>query len=72
MISLASNTIIHKYRFKRAVCSVKFSPNGKHFAVCKENNGKIFAKINILTGFNVNLMCCSIYLQNSWSIFWGI
>lgn len=45
MISLVSNTIIHKYRFKRAVRSVKFSPNGKHFAVCKENNGKFLQKL---------------------------
>lgn len=41
MISLISQTIIHKYRFKRKVNAVKFSPDGKHFAVCKENNGKI-------------------------------
>lgn len=45
MISLVSNTIIHKYRFKRAVRAVKFSPNGKHFAVCKENNGNFLQKL---------------------------
>lgn len=42
MISLISQTIIHKYRFKRKVRAVKFSPDGKHFAVCKENNGSAF------------------------------
>lgn len=39
MISLISQTIVHKYRFKRKVHAVQFSPNGKHFAVCKESNG---------------------------------
>lgn len=42
MISLISQTIIHKYRFKRKVRCVKFSPDGKHFAVCKENNVFVF------------------------------
>lgn len=42
MISLISQTIVHKYRFKRKVNAVKFSPDGKHFAVCKENNGMDF------------------------------
>ncbi|KAF5273066.1 hypothetical protein FQR65_LT04808 [Abscondita terminalis] len=42
MISLISQTIVHKYRFKRKVSAVKFSPDGKYFAVCKENNGKFF------------------------------
>lgn len=36
---MISKMVIHKYRFKRRVRCVKFSPNGKHFAVCKENNG---------------------------------
>lgn len=40
MISLVAQAIIHKYRFKRRVNAVKFSPDGKHFAVCKENKGK--------------------------------
>lgn len=39
MISLISQTVVYKYRFKGKVCSVKFSPDGKHFAVCKGNNG---------------------------------
>ncbi|CAH0559225.1 unnamed protein product [Brassicogethes aeneus] len=42
MISLISQTIIHKYRFKRKVRVVKFSPDGKHFAVCKESNVFVF------------------------------
>ncbi|KAJ8959273.1 hypothetical protein NQ314_006301 [Rhamnusium bicolor] len=42
MISLISQSIIHKYRFKRKVRAVKFSPDGKHFAVCKENNVFVF------------------------------
>lgn len=41
MISLVSQTIVHKYRFKRRVNAVKFSPDGKYFAVCKENKGKL-------------------------------
>lgn len=42
MISLVSHTIVHKYRFKRKCRAVKFSPDGKHFAVCKENNVFVF------------------------------
>lgn len=41
LISLVSQTIVHKYRFKGAAHAVKFSPDGKHFAVCKESNGNI-------------------------------
>lgn len=40
MISLVSYTIFHRYRFKSEVHAVKFSPDGKYFAVCKDNNGK--------------------------------
>ncbi|XP_056631843.1 periodic tryptophan protein 2 homolog [Diorhabda sublineata] len=42
LISLVSQTVIHKYRFKRKVRAVKFSPDGKHIAVCKENNVFVF------------------------------
>ncbi|KAJ8922015.1 hypothetical protein NQ315_008654 [Exocentrus adspersus] len=42
LISLISQTVVHKYRFKRKVRAVKFSPDGKHFAVCKENNVFVF------------------------------
>lgn len=40
MISMISQTVIHKYKFSSAVSSIKFSPNGKYFAACKENFGK--------------------------------
>lgn len=40
MISLLSQMIIHKYRFKGKVNAIKFSPDGKHFAACKENKGE--------------------------------
>lgn len=42
IISLISQTIIHRYHFKRKVKTVKFSPDGKYFAACKENNGNVF------------------------------
>ncbi|KAF4518741.1 hypothetical protein B566_EDAN006144 [Ephemera danica] len=35
-ISLVTRTILHSYHFKRPVTQVKFSPDGKHFAICKE------------------------------------
>ncbi|KRT80091.1 WD40 domain-containing protein, partial [Oryctes borbonicus] len=50
MISLISQTIVHKYRFKRGVNAVKFSPDGKHFAVCKENNVFVFKAPGPFTG----------------------
>jgi len=37
LISLISKSIIHKFRFNRPVVCVKFSPNGKYFALTKEN-----------------------------------
>lgn len=46
MISLISQTITHRYRFKGSCRAIKFSPDGKHFAVCKENNGNF---INIIS-----------------------
>lgn len=42
MISLISKTIVHRYNFKRPIHAVKFSPDGKYFAVCKESNVFIF------------------------------
>ncbi|RZC43013.1 periodic tryptophan protein 2 -like protein, partial [Asbolus verrucosus] len=50
LISLISQTIVHKYRFKRKVRAVKFSPDGKHFAVCKENNVFVFKAPGLLSG----------------------
>ena len=40
IISLISKVILHKYRFKGRPKRVKFSPDGKHFAVCKGGGGK--------------------------------
>jgi hypothetical protein len=40
MISMVSQRIIHKYRFKHPVSCLRFSPDGKHFAACKDNTGK--------------------------------
>ncbi|XP_066156261.1 periodic tryptophan protein 2 homolog [Euwallacea fornicatus] len=42
MISLISQTIVHRYRFKGKCRAVRFSPDGKHFAVCKDNNVFVF------------------------------
>ncbi|KAK1121674.1 hypothetical protein K0M31_009985 [Melipona bicolor] len=57
IISMISKMIIHKYRFKRLVRCVKFSPDGKHFAVCKENNVFIFNAPGLQTGqFNPFVM----------------
>ncbi|XP_063909715.1 periodic tryptophan protein 2 homolog [Zophobas morio] len=56
-ISLISQTIVHKYRFKRKVRAVKFSPDGKHFAVCKENNVFVFKAPGPLSGeYNAFIM----------------
>lgn len=41
IISLISQSIIHSYNFKKSVKTVKFSPDGKYFAACKDNNGKM-------------------------------
>ncbi|XP_012267817.2 periodic tryptophan protein 2 homolog [Athalia rosae] len=57
LISLISRTVIHKYRFKRPVACVKFSPDGKHFAACKQNNVFVFKAPGLLTGeFNPFVM----------------
>ncbi|GLV37986.1 uncharacterized protein CBL_07783 [Carabus blaptoides fortunei] len=57
IISLVSYTIVHRYRFKRKIHAVKFSPDGKHFAVCKENNVFVFKAPGTLTGeFNSFVM----------------
>ncbi|XP_011500675.1 PREDICTED: periodic tryptophan protein 2 homolog [Ceratosolen solmsi marchali] len=50
VISMISKMIIHKHRFKRKVQCIKFSPDGKHFAVCKENTVFIFTAPGLLTG----------------------
>ncbi|XP_046624301.1 periodic tryptophan protein 2 homolog [Neodiprion virginianus] len=57
LISLISRRVIHKYRFKRRVRCIKFSPDGKHFAACKENNVFVFKAPGLLTGeFNPFVM----------------
>lgn len=57
LISLISRTTVHKYRFKRKVRCVRFSPDGKHFAACKENNVFIFKSPGPATGeFNPFIM----------------
>jgi periodic tryptophan protein 2 len=39
LISMVSQRVIHKYRFKRCVSCLRFSPDGKHFAAAKDNSG---------------------------------
>nr|CAD7606408.1 unnamed protein product [Timema genevievae] len=57
LISMVSRTVVHKYRFKRPVRCLKFSPDGKHFAVCKENNVFVFKAPGPLSGeFNPFIM----------------
>ncbi|KAK3923293.1 Periodic tryptophan protein 2-like protein [Frankliniella fusca] len=57
LISLISGTTVHKYRFKRKVRCVRFSPDGKHFAACKENNVFVFKSPGPATGeFNPFIM----------------
>ncbi|XP_043502208.1 periodic tryptophan protein 2 homolog [Polistes fuscatus] len=50
IISMISKMVIHKYRFKFHVKCVKFSPNGKHLAVCKGNNVFIFNAPSLQSG----------------------
>lgn len=67
MISLISNTVIHTYKFSSAALCVKFSPDGLHFAIAKENMGKHISIIpyilNIQMFFFVDFY--SFYLCNS-------
>lgn len=42
LISMVSQRIIHKYRFKRSVSCLRFSPDGKHFAAAKDNSVFVF------------------------------
>ncbi|XP_076749162.1 periodic tryptophan protein 2 homolog [Xylocopa sonorina] len=50
IISMISRMVIHKYRFKRRVRCVKFSPDGKHFAACKEHTVFVFNAPGLETG----------------------
>lgn len=45
MISMISQTVIHKYKFHREPKFIKFSPNGKLFGICVEEYGKNCIKI---------------------------
>lgn len=38
LCSLVSRTVIHRHHFRKPVSTVKFSPNGKYFAVAKDNS----------------------------------
>ncbi|KAH0554693.1 periodic tryptophan protein 2 homolog isoform X1 [Cotesia glomerata] len=49
VISMISKMIIHKYRFKKPVSCIKFSPDGKYLAVCKQNNVFIFSAPGLQT-----------------------
>lgn len=50
VISLISKMIMHRYRFKGYVNCIKYSPDGKHFAACKENNVFIFNAPGLQSG----------------------
>ncbi|XP_072746564.1 periodic tryptophan protein 2 homolog [Anoplolepis gracilipes] len=50
IISLISKVILHKYRFKGCPKCVKFSPDGKHFAVCKGGGVFVFNAPGLQTG----------------------
>ncbi|XP_014295048.1 periodic tryptophan protein 2 homolog [Microplitis demolitor] len=49
VISMMSKIIIHKYRFKKPISCIKFSPDGKYLAVCKQNNVFIFSAPGLQT-----------------------
>lgn len=64
MISLVSQTIVHRYRFKGKCRAIKFSPDGKHFAVCKDNNGNKSSLVYILFEFTIaTFMLQLLYLR---------
>lgn len=50
IVSMVSKQTVNKFEFKRPVCCIKFSPDGKHFAVCKENNVFIYKAPGNFTG----------------------
>ncbi|KAG7196594.1 hypothetical protein KM043_013084 [Ampulex compressa] len=50
IISMISKMVLHKYRFKGRVRCVRFSTDGKHFAVCKGNNVFVFNAPGLQTG----------------------
>ncbi|KAH1025703.1 periodic tryptophan protein 2 homolog isoform X1 [Dendroctonus ponderosae] len=50
IISLISFSIVHRHRFNGICRNVKFSPDGKHVAVCKGNNVLVFKAPGLVTG----------------------
>lgn len=50
MISLTSGTVIYDYKFRNGVTCVKFSPNGKYFAIGHDNWVSIFLAPGNLSG----------------------
>lgn len=40
LISMVSCTVIHRHKFQKEVQCAQFSPDGRHFAVAKDNSGK--------------------------------
>ncbi|XP_022199019.2 periodic tryptophan protein 2 homolog [Nilaparvata lugens] len=50
VVSMVSKQTVNKFEFKRPVCCIKFSPDGKLFAVCKENNVFIYKAPGNFTG----------------------
>uniref|UniRef100_A0A336M8R8 CSON013792 protein n=1 Tax=Culicoides sonorensis TaxID=179676 RepID=A0A336M8R8_CULSO len=61
MISMISQTVIHKYKFSTAVSCIKFSPNGKYFAACKENFVMIFKTPGSATGEYSSFLVHKVY-----------
>ena len=43
LISLVSQTVLHKLRTDRTIRCVQFSPDGKYFAITKESNALVYA-----------------------------
>ncbi|XP_059484543.1 periodic tryptophan protein 2 homolog [Neocloeon triangulifer] len=49
-ISMVTQTILHTYHFKRKITRIKFSPDGKYFAICKESLVFIYKAPNYAVG----------------------
>lgn len=48
MISMISQTVVYTYKLNQAASCVKFSPNGEHFAIAKNNIGLSIRKKTLL------------------------
>ncbi|KAJ9599045.1 hypothetical protein L9F63_010502, partial [Diploptera punctata] len=56
-IVMVSQRVIHKYHFKHPVSCLRFSPDGKHFAACSNNNVFVFKAPGAYSGeFNPFIM----------------